>query len=196
MKINIYIHIYFFFGEGGATTVAHRFLALEQPRWIPLSPRVLPSASWTCSGPWIHPDELLRTCLPLLLWREIISPAIKLSFPVTLCLHFYERCLPIPGPVLPTHGFLLWEYLQWAIVLYFFCLSFLLTYLFFPPPTAWKIFHPLKKKNKTLCQSPSQGLSCIYCTGVLCSLGPRLPCNAMDWSVSKCLCMSQLSYSG
>lgn len=62
----------------------------NQPRRIPLPDSAL-SLLDACSGRWIHPDELLRTCLPLLVWREIISPAIKLSFPVTLCLHFYER---------------------------------------------------------------------------------------------------------
>lgn len=105
--------------------------------------RILPSASWTCSGRWIHPDELLRTCLPLLVWREIISPAIKLSFPVTLCLHFYER---LPANARPSVAH------SWISTVGIFTMShcliflsfFLLTSLFFPPPTAWQIFLPLK----------------------------------------------------
>lgn len=109
--------------------------------------RILPSASWTCSGRWIHPDELLRTCLPLLVWREIISPAIKLSFPVTLCLHFYER---LPANARPSVAH------SWISTVGIFTMShcliflsfFLLTSLFFPPPTAWQIFLPLKKIQK------------------------------------------------
>lgn len=125
----------------------------------------MPWASWTCSGPWIHPDELLRTCLPLLLWREIISPAIKLSFPVTLCLHFYEHCLPIyQAQCCPLMNFYCGNIYNKPLCSFFSLCLFFLTSLFIP------------------CYSPSQDL----CRALAAQRTVQyLPCNPANWSVSK-----------
>lgn len=147
--------------------------------------RILPSASWTCSGRWIHPDELLRTCLPLLVWREIISPAIKLSFPVTLCLHFYER---LPANARPSVAH------SWISTVGIFTMSHCLIFLsfFFADIFIFSSSHcmanlPSFKKNTKTNPFKVHCEACRAHTAQACCAvsGPHLPCNPADWSVQR-----------
>lgn len=127
----------------------------QKTPWIP---------TWFCSGLWIHPIELLRTCLHFLIWHEIINSCISLPFPAMHSSHLYECWQPVQGPSCPLMNFCSY-FIGWiftmshCVILLTCCLLGLLLHCqcFLPFPSkcssAPLVSHPWRCTN-TVCVAP------------------------------------------